>query len=467
MGARRLKILAGPHRGGELALPESGELSIGSDDACDIVLSDPSLAGRHALLNLDGQGRLIPQEGSVATGEARLPPEGQAIVDFRVYTLGETRLSLGPAEGEWPDDEVRAPENRPPEEPPPEGGEAEMGEPAGEIEEPAGEEAAPAAAPGGQPKKPGRRKAILAALAALALVLVLVGLARLIWPAGHDSWAGFQDRLAEAGYAGLTLERGLRGEMLLRGWLDTEQQVARVKELAQTHRPDAVVEVESLRALAAALGARARTLGYPLIFTPERGGRLRVRGYAQNAEAAAGMRRALEPELGAFTSDEWEVKTWADLAETLPALASARRLNFLRFEPQDSRVAVTGLQSAPPEAWAAFQEELRDMLGLPLIFVPVSPVPGPAQTPATEEVPPPRAAPPLPPDRPAAAWPDSGRLCLGLTRDPANHRSLRYGGDGGAGYLEGAILPGGQRVVSLQPQGVFLEQDGLTHYCPW
>ena len=466
MGARRLKILAGPHRGGELTLPESGELSIGSDDACDIVLSDPSLAGRHALLSLAGQqqGRLIPQEGVVASGEARLPAEGEEIVDFRVYSLGETRLSLGPDEGEWPDDEV--PENRPPppEEPPSgepasEGGEADL-----EGREPAGEEEAHAAAadPGTRAQKPGRRKA---ALAALALALALVGLARLIWPAGHGSWAGFQDLLAEAGYAGLTLERGLRGEMLLRGWLDTDQQVARLKELAQIHRPDAVVEVESLRALAAGLNARVRTLGYPLHFIPERGGRLRVRGYAQNAEAAAGMRRALEPELGSFAGDEWEVRTWAELAETLPALASARRLNFLRFEPRDSAVAVTGLQSAPPEAWAAFQEELRDMLGLPLIFVPVSPAPAPG--PASEETPPPRAAPPLPPERPAAAWPDSGLLCLGLARDPANPKSLRYAGDGGGGYLEGAVLPGGQRVVSVQPQGVFLERDGLTHYCPW
>ena len=114
MGTRRLKILTGPNRGGELLLPENGEISIGSDDACDLVLSDPSLAGRHALLRLNGQARLIPLEGTVSAGDVPLPGEGELIADFCVYSLGETQLSLGPDNGEWlaapPSGEVREPD---------------------------------------------------------------------------------------------------------------------------------------------------------------------------------------------------------------------------------------------------------------------------------------------------------------------------------------------------------------------
>jgi type III secretion protein D len=434
MGAHRLKIVAGPHRGGEMLLPESGELVIGSDDACDLVLSDPALAGRHARLRLDGQARLIPLEGAVSAEGLPLPAEGEAVVDFRVYTLGGTQVRLGPDQGEWPS-------------------------PAGESRQVPEKKTAPAAETRPERRRPSRfwpGRSRKAALAALGLALAL-GLAWLLWPAGSptEAWTDFQARLAEAGYAGLALEPGPKGEPVLTGWLDSEPQVARLEEMLRASWPDAVVKVESVRALAAGLNARARALGYALLFTPERGSRIRVRGYAQNAEAAAGMRRALEPELRTFADDEWEIKTWADLEGALSALASTRRLPALRFEPQGAAVAVSGLQKVPAEAWAAFQEEIQDLLGAPLVFVQASP---PAATPS---------APPLPPGRPAVETPaPGGALCRGLTRDPADRKGLRYAGDG-SGYPEGAVLPGGQRVVSVLPQGVFLEREGVMYYCSW
>ena len=44
-----LRIFSGQHLGAEIELPD-GEHVIGTDDSCDIILSDPSLLGRHAVL---------------------------------------------------------------------------------------------------------------------------------------------------------------------------------------------------------------------------------------------------------------------------------------------------------------------------------------------------------------------------------------------------------------------------------
>ena len=55
MGNRQyiLKIFSGPHVGGEVMVRD-GHYVIGSDETCDVILSDPFIAPRHARLTVAG-----------------------------------------------------------------------------------------------------------------------------------------------------------------------------------------------------------------------------------------------------------------------------------------------------------------------------------------------------------------------------------------------------------------------------
>ncbi len=79
-----LRIFSGQHLGAEIELPD-GIHVIGTDDSCDIILSDPSLSGRHAALHvsqasgsphveaepLDG---VVILDGAAAAATSSLPP---------------------------------------------------------------------------------------------------------------------------------------------------------------------------------------------------------------------------------------------------------------------------------------------------------------------------------------------------------------------------------------------------------
>ena len=62
------RLFSGPHMGAELVLPAGNQL-VGSDDSCDIILQDSSVASRHAniVIGFSGDGapsvRVTPLDG--------------------------------------------------------------------------------------------------------------------------------------------------------------------------------------------------------------------------------------------------------------------------------------------------------------------------------------------------------------------------------------------------------------------
>ncbi len=108
-----LRIFSGQHLGAEIELP-GGEHVIGTDDSCDIILSDPSLSGRHAALSVgDVQNTLTvhaePLEGAIIIDGTEM--DGTCdIPQAHPFQLGTVFFAWAPASedcaGAW--DKVRS-----------------------------------------------------------------------------------------------------------------------------------------------------------------------------------------------------------------------------------------------------------------------------------------------------------------------------------------------------------------------
>lgn len=86
-----LKIVQGPNAGAEIALAEGVNLSFGSADDCDIILSDSSVAGKAFELEVSGERVVAVMDGGKAV---KLEP-------YHVTVIGTTAIALGPQEGTW------------------------------------------------------------------------------------------------------------------------------------------------------------------------------------------------------------------------------------------------------------------------------------------------------------------------------------------------------------------------------
>ena len=81
-----LKIVEGPNKGAEIALPEGVSVTLGKGDSCDIVLADATLPD---------EATILEAKGDVVT------VAGEALEPFLVKTLGATSFAVGPADAPW------------------------------------------------------------------------------------------------------------------------------------------------------------------------------------------------------------------------------------------------------------------------------------------------------------------------------------------------------------------------------
>ena len=78
-------------KGAEIALLGGRRTSVGSDDACDLVIADQTLAAKAFELDVSDAAVTLLVEG----GEAKV------LHPFEVRTFGTTAIAVGPAEGAW------------------------------------------------------------------------------------------------------------------------------------------------------------------------------------------------------------------------------------------------------------------------------------------------------------------------------------------------------------------------------
>lgn len=92
------RLFSGPHMGAELVLPAGNQL-VGSDDSCDIILQDSSVASRHAniVIGFSGDGapsvRVTPLDGEILLNGAPLPSDGADIPARTPFFLGLTCMA--------------------------------------------------------------------------------------------------------------------------------------------------------------------------------------------------------------------------------------------------------------------------------------------------------------------------------------------------------------------------------------
>lgn len=94
-----LRIVGGPNKGAEIALPEGVAVTLGKSDACDVVLADATLPDESLTLAAAPDGVTL---------------DGAALEPFAVVERGATAFAVGPADkawGElkWPERVVEAP----------------------------------------------------------------------------------------------------------------------------------------------------------------------------------------------------------------------------------------------------------------------------------------------------------------------------------------------------------------------
>jgi len=98
----RLKVLSGPHLGAEVLLTGKQYL-IGSDEDCDIVLSDASVYQRHVRLEKSsGEWTITVLEGAVLVGDEPLSPGSTGRLEAgKTFALGTTHIGMGPLDYDW------------------------------------------------------------------------------------------------------------------------------------------------------------------------------------------------------------------------------------------------------------------------------------------------------------------------------------------------------------------------------
>ena len=177
-----LKILAGVHAGAEVTLSDE-EVTLGRDDACDLVLEDAGLAGRHIRLHAGIGVRMTVLEGSGPVRVDGQPVQGTVELEpYQVVAVGGLALAVGPANEDWPPIDLPAPpglESRSAQgdEAPGEGADGELLEESPTTEEP------PAADEGesGGESEEAERSSSRRVRAAGAAVAAMLAVAAVVW----------------------------------------------------------------------------------------------------------------------------------------------------------------------------------------------------------------------------------------------------------------------------------------------
>ncbi len=166
-----LKITEGPAKGAEIALVSGTRVKIGRGEACDVVLSDQSLA--ETAFELDVSDAAVTM----------LTPDGRTsmLKPFEAHGFGTSAFAIGPADGPW-DPIVAAPPDEPPaseEAPAEENSEKkeETSAPAEEVEPPAKEQE-----PTAPVEEKQKGKGIGCLLGSLFFLLLLAFLVWWLWP---------------------------------------------------------------------------------------------------------------------------------------------------------------------------------------------------------------------------------------------------------------------------------------------
>lgn len=355
--ALELRVLDGMHAGARAALPAGPELklAIGSALDNDIVLSDPGIEPRHAVLLWQaerGRWQLL-RAGQAAEGDGLAPGEAALLGPIRVTVVAANDpfdLTAAPPmapEPEIRDDEVR-PEPAADDAPAPEAALAT----AGALESAAPDDRPAAGAPGG---RPWAWVLALGSLAVMALVVVALALfARGATEPAATAAAPAVDRAVadlRATVVGVLRQQGLDGRLqvqgnatqaTVQGLLSGDDQLEPLAAALARLSPRPRLQVWTLDQVRAA--ARDAGLRWPpsVTLAVADSGALRLAGSLPSDEAEAALQQALRTLLPPFVAMQADFVPPAVLAQRF--IDEARAAGFAldgRVEGRQLRLSAT------------------------------------------------------------------------------------------------------------------------------
>jgi hypothetical protein len=100
----KLKVISGMHKNAELALNNNENYSIGSDDTCDIILSDPGIEKQHLSLAFSAnKATLIKNSENIFIDGGPVSENIHGLSEYQVVSIGEAQFTFGPTNYEWPE----------------------------------------------------------------------------------------------------------------------------------------------------------------------------------------------------------------------------------------------------------------------------------------------------------------------------------------------------------------------------
>ena len=240
-GGLQVKVLRGPKlRGACLDLTENDPVTIGYDFENNVVLRDPSMEAQRVRLSVrGGLARLDVLAGEVsAGGESFAAGEVLEVPTFVPFRLGEFDLAIGEAgHPNWFRTEIA------------------VVSPGAIVAEPSGPQAFPA--------QTRRRRGPWMAMAGLGAAVMLA----LPWMfAGHPGFASTKtgsaaEIIRASGLKGLSAARTADGAPLIRGYVGSDADLARLQRTALIQDPRAAIEVDTGESLARSADDIFRTHG--------------------------------------------------------------------------------------------------------------------------------------------------------------------------------------------------------------
>ena len=378
-----LRIFSGQHLGAEIELPD-GEIVIGTDDSCDIILSDPSLSGRHAVLRastsseppslqaeaLDGAVILdgaevsgpcdIPQAhpfllGTVFLAWAPASADHAAAWD-NVRSALTVRSSAAPSPSESPDPGAGTPADEPDPEEPHDNAVAADASSDDDNANVAGAPAGPALEPLPEAKpRSGTSfllKGLVAAAAFLAALLLCFSWER---RPEEDHREIVQRLLREAGYEKLSVT-GNNGSVTISGRIASDSERGRILRLAQFLQFPVYLNLNVRSDAAEAVRSSYNAMGlYPEVteLPPSAHPGLLVRGYIRDGileEQALQQARRNVPDLQQKGGDPKaaldifsDIRHMEDVKTILePALAAKGMRDAASIEYLPGRIVIHG-----------------------------------------------------------------------------------------------------------------------------
>ena len=440
MSSFTFKLLSGPHAGAEIEI-EPGSFSIGSDLACDIVLSEPKLSPKHVIATVDDTGIAIESLAGELRHKRVAVESGKGPLPFHsLFEIGATRFTLGPAGQPWPD-KIDAG-----------GAETDDLDQERSVKKHNGRsQGANGRERRTKSKSPIFATALFATAGAILLApagienkLAEIKAIDAIAPSSGDRSAAVQQLLeryksARPEAIDLRLEAYRNGNEIVRGYVDSDERRTALAEDMQRIAPEIELEIFAADKVVTSVVNTLTALGRDLVVAYEGSGRIRLAGYIKDAGDLQRVVDILKRDVSGLRQIDNQVVTDRLIFDRLSASVDDAGLGEgVRMRLVDDRVVARGvIAENQVEAWREIETVFAETYGEYLRLA--------SQVQIEQQV---RAV--------AAPEPTITLPIVAARMGAVPYIILQDGSK----HLIGSVVEDGWRIVRIEPGFVEFERDG-------